>query len=178
MRVLQVVVQKNPRHRVEVHAPPPLHMRRAVRAAFHPALAEAPGSTQGEQPPPPTAADTLSSESSDTRAASPPAQQDVGAGSAVEELKGSVGGETGDRLEEESSARVTVMASDAPKVVVQTYGQEKGRWSWQQKKAARRARLAEADPKREAKRAKTARKGRKGTRRAYAERYTTAAVPA
>ena len=34
--VLQVVVQKNSRHRVEVHAPPPLHMRRALRAAFSP----------------------------------------------------------------------------------------------------------------------------------------------
>ena len=133
--------------------------------------------SRAENSPPPAAADTLAVESTDTGAAGPPAQQDTGRGSAAEELRGSAESEAGNRAEEESSARVAVIVSGAPEAAVQSYSQEKGRWSWQRKREARAARAAGAGPKREAKRAKTARKGRKGTRRAYAERHTTAAVP-
>ena len=171
--MLQVVVQKNPRHRVEVHAPPPLHMRSAVRAAFHPGLAEPSAEPEVAGTHLPTIADVATAEATDSKAAAPPEQHDMDRGIAVQYHKGMAESDTG---EQQHLAQGVILASWGEEAAVQSNNSLKGRWSWQRKMEARAARAAGADTRREKKRAKTARKGRKGTRRAAAERHTIAAV--
>ena len=173
----QVVVQRGSGCRVEVIAPAPLHMRRALCALFGPNTADD-DSRAAEQRWPPELRqvpddDALISDSSSSSSSS--------SGPSIASRHASTDGSLPDMQSRSgrTRAQASVHGEERPGGAAGRPGAEvapdygvRQRWSHQRRAEARAGREAVASMKQEKKRQKTARKGRRTQQRARAELHT------